>query len=70
MVMLQVLEKALMAELEGLQKIHVAVAKQVTRLQVCPIRMIKIKQENMHAYGIFKSSVVHSSEQNSVQSST
>ena len=65
--MLQVLEKALMAELEGLQKIHVAVAKQVTRLQVCPIRMIKIK-ENMHAYGTFKSSVVHSSEQNCVQS--
>ena len=32
---MQVLEKALTAELEGLQKIHVAVAKQITRLQVC-----------------------------------
>ena len=32
--MVQVLEKALMAELEGLQKIHVAVVKQITRLQV------------------------------------
>ena len=31
---MQVLEKALTAELEGLQKIHVAVAKQITRLQV------------------------------------
>ncbi|CAL5226148.1 g8970 [Coccomyxa viridis] len=29
----KVLEKALTAELEGLQKIHVAVAKQITRLQ-------------------------------------
>ena len=34
--MVQVLEKALMAELEGLQKIHVAVVKQITRLQVSP----------------------------------
>ena len=33
--MLQVLEKALAVELEGLQKIHVAVAKQITRLQMC-----------------------------------
>ena len=63
MVMLQVLEKALMAELEGLQKIHVAVAKQVTRLQVCPICMIEIEQENMDACGTFKSNAVHSSEQ-------
>lgn len=58
---LQKLEKALTAELQGLQRIHVAVADQITRLKVsngCPRCLFSFHSSQLLRCGTLKVSIL------------